>query len=177
MRFPVSRSNVTDPIDSPAQRLKQNQRLTGNVARQATVYSNRRRQAVPEIRGEALVCVSVHACVRTYVYVCAFALEMVVLRFVALFARRDPALRKYITLDVVLSDVTFRARIYSLPPYSVLRFVAGPRNSLRVAAKETPPDPGKSPVDDTSHRGVRESNLSRRANGEDSLFRSDAVVN
>lgn len=112
-RFLVSRSNVTDPIDFAAQRLKQNHCLTGNVARRATVYSNRLRQIVPEIRGVRRVRVFAR------VYVCAFALDgrsPISLLFLSGHQRRDPTPRKYITLDVVCTIPTSPfARIYSFP--------------------------------------------------------------
>lgn len=78
-----------------------------------------------------------------YAYVCAFALEMVVLHFVTLFARqrRDPAPRKYITLDVASTirpylsraDLLLSAALRLLPRRGTAEFFArrGQRNACR----------------------------------------------
>lgn len=127
-RFLVSRSNVTDPIDSGATVETKSPSYRKRRAAKATVYSNRRRQAVPEIRS---------ICARTCVHLCAGWSFFISLLFL-LGSGVTRAPRKYITFECRIHYPTLPfARIYSFPSCSVLCLVAGSRNSLRAVTKET----------------------------------------
>lgn len=98
------------------------------------MYSNRRRQAVPEIRGDAAYA---RLCVAR-VRLCAGADGRSPFRYSFCSARRrDPTGSTLRSMSYLLSDVAARARIYSCPPTPSAKFFA------RLAAKETSRSPGR----------------------------------